>query len=1122
MQVATDNYHTVGLKSDGTVVAVGTYSYNNFNVFDWNLNLTPPTLSVSKTADTSDGSCDDDCSLREAIIAANASPDANTITLPAGTYTLSISGIGEDEAATGDLDITHNLTIEGSGAGDTIIDGNGIDRLFHIIESSGFGITVEITGVTIRNGYADMGGGVFNNQSGMVTITDSSISDNTADWGGGISNGSTGSVELFGVTVSGNDAAGPGGGGILNHGSMTLTNTTVSGNVASSNFTNGGSGIVNTGTLDLLNVTIYNNTVYPNVTGGDGTISNSGTVNLKNSIAWANSGAVCFGTGTYSSSGHNLADSDCGLTGTGDVNLNPLLGPLQYNGGSTFTHALPSNSPAIDAGDNSGCPATDQRGITRPQDGDGNSSVICDIGAYEFELVQADLAVEMTDSPDPVIAGNNLTYIINVFNYGPDDATGVIVTDTLSAGVSFVLATSTQGACSDSSGTVTCNLGDISNGATASITIVVTPNTAGVIANNVSVTGNESDPNNTNDSTAATTNVLAPGSLSLSVLIPAEATEGDGVLTGQGTVTLSELIGTDLTVSLSSSDTTEVTVPTTVVIPQGSISVNFDLTILDDPEIDGTQSVIITASATDWTSDVDTIDIQDNDDSDSDSLPDWWETQYFGDLSQDGAGDYDGDGLNNLAEYQNDTFPDDKDSDDDGMWDGWEIQYEFNPLDSGDANDDHDGDGLTNLEEFLANRHPKNWEPDTPVLLLPLDGATGVELAPTLETDSFHDNDPVPNIHEKTEWQISTQQGDFSDNMLVFKAESDMALTSLTVPSYILDENTTYYWRARFHDDGDAASEWAVPFEFTTGASGIIDTNLNGIPDSQDLGPAESELDLDDNGTFDVNEPSDNWKCLNTEAGGSHVGVKVAPGHILNAVESIDPASISDTVDKPDILPHTFVNFSLIVPNVGDSVDITVYLSGTLPANTQWYTWNAASGWQQIPATFSQTSAGDTKVVFTKTDGGTGDADGLADGVIVDPSGPGAAAAPPTPPTPPGGNGGGGGGCFIATAAYGSPMEPHVKILRDFRDRFLLTNDLGNRFVDFYYTQSPPMADFIAKHETLRSVVRWGILPLVGISWFSLKIGLAATLVLLLSLLSLINASMLVFYRKMRLRSQIS
>ena len=94
--------------------------------------------------------------------------------------------------------------------------------------------------------------------------------------------------------------------------------------------------------------------------------------------------------------------------------------------------------------------------------------------------------------------------------------------------------------------------------------------------------------------------------------------------------------------------------------------------------------------------------------------------------------------------------------------------------------------------------------------------------------------------------------------------------------------------------------------------------------------------------------------------------------------------------------------------------------------------------------------------------------------------------------------GGGGGGCFIATAAYGSPMEPHVKVLREMRDRFLLTNNLGKTLVDFYYTYSPVAADFIAGHAGLRAIVRVGLLPLVGFSWVSLKIGLVSTFCLII------------------------
>jgi K319L-like, PKD domain len=87
------------------------------------------------------------------------------------------------------------------------------------------------------------------------------------------------------------------------------------------------------------------------------------------------------------------------------------------------------------------------------------------------------------------------------------------------------------------------------------------------------------------------------------------------------------------------------------------------------------------------------------------------------------------------------------------------------------------------------------------------------------------------------------------------------------------------------------------------------------------------------------------------------------------------------------------------------------------------------------------------------------------------------------------GGGGGGGGCFIATAAYGSLLEPHVNILRELRDRFLIESSIGKAFANLYYKYSPPIADFIAKHEILQAAVRLSLLPLIGMSWLALHAG---------------------------------
>jgi uncharacterized repeat protein (TIGR01451 family) len=119
----------------------------------------------------------------------------------------------------------------------------------------------------------------------------------------------------------------------------------------------------------------------------------------------------------------------------------------------------------------------------------------------------ADLSVSKTDSPDPAHVGQKLTYTIPVTNNGPDGATGVTLTDSLPKTTGFGSVSTTQGSCTRKKMTVTCSLGTLASGATATVTIVVKPTQKGTITNTVSVLGSPTDPNTANNTATATTTV---------------------------------------------------------------------------------------------------------------------------------------------------------------------------------------------------------------------------------------------------------------------------------------------------------------------------------------------------------------------------------------------------------------------------------------------------------------------------------------------------------------------------------------------------------------------------------------------------------------------------------------
>lgn len=131
-------------------------------------------------------------------------------------------------------------------------------------------------------------------------------------------------------------------------------------------------------------------------------------------------------------------------------------------------------------------------------------------GMVALQAVAADLSIDKSDDADPVIAGDNIVYKLVVTNHGPSGATGVTVADVLPAAVDFVSAVATQGTCGEASGTVTCDLGTLANGATVEVTIAVKSTSAGSMSNTATVSANEVDPTTANNASTETTTVNAP------------------------------------------------------------------------------------------------------------------------------------------------------------------------------------------------------------------------------------------------------------------------------------------------------------------------------------------------------------------------------------------------------------------------------------------------------------------------------------------------------------------------------------------------------------------------------------------------------------------------------------
>ncbi|HEX8369458.1 MAG TPA: carboxypeptidase-like regulatory domain-containing protein [Pyrinomonadaceae bacterium] len=394
-------------------------------VFCLSLAASAATFTVTKIADTNDGACDAaDCSLREAIAAANAGADNDTVLFgeifALAPQTIILSGT--------DLQINNNgtLTITGPMNRALTVSGNNQSRIF--TNNTGAVTTITNLRLTGGNGVSTVqsgrGGGVYNN-GGTLSLLFMTIEGNSAANGGGFNNAGTGSVmrvefsavsnntatgaggamqnfststlHLYNTTVNGNtcNSTLTGGGGIQANGTLTMSNVTFSGNNAAGG--DGGAIYYNGSGLTMNNVTVAGNTATGGGAGGLHKSTSTLNANVRNSIFANNTGSASPDvSGAISSQGNNIIRTVGASTGwiMSDLqNVDPLLAPLGYYGGVTnnprfYTHALLNTSPAVNAGNN--CVTDLTCGTANPpsalnNDARGAARVGgVDIGAYEI------------------------------------------------------------------------------------------------------------------------------------------------------------------------------------------------------------------------------------------------------------------------------------------------------------------------------------------------------------------------------------------------------------------------------------------------------------------------------------------------------------------------------------------------------------------------------------------------------------------------------------------------------------------------------------------------------------------------------------------------------------------
>ena len=289
----------------------------------------------------------------------------------------------------------------------------------------------------------------------------------------------------------------------------------------------------------------------------------------------------------------------------------------------------------------------------------------------------------------------------------------------------------------------------------------------------------------------------------------------------------------------------------------------------------------------------------------------------------------------------------------------------------------------------------------TPVITDPTGAGEPTSLTPRFEINL--EDIPPGFIHSETRWQIAADP-EFAE--VVFDVSSDVYLTALPVPALVLVPETAYLIRVRIIGEGGEPGDWSDPLPFFTPETDAPDTDGDGVPDGQAIGP---EADTDRNGVPDIGQ--DDLACVETP-GGAVCVMNQTDGAGIETLRAIEPADVADGALIPGGMIHGLLGLRLISDTPGGAVELTVFLADAVPSGSGWIGHDALTGWYDAGG--RATLALDNRsVTLTPIDGGPADADGTENGVIVHLGGPGIpdlrtlSVAGPEPDSV------GGSGCFV-------------------------------------------------------------------------------------------------------------